>query len=212
MKKVLKLVWMVLFALPLISLTACGDEEETIVDAGGEEVVFKDYSDLLGKTMTDILNDKMKDFNPTMFTNGEGIFYSALNNDLGMNVNYLAVYFAFTYVEDDEVYIVEGSKNEKAIWVTEDVSDFTLDALANHLTSKYGKLTILSDGTYEYTKGNMLVWLEESKEEGEEPVCTISYLNKSEYEKFFRNDNATRGGADLGASMRKAARIQRAGK
>ena len=50
MKKAMKLVWMVLAALPMIALTACGDDEP---DNG---ISFKDYSILLNEDRDDIVN------------------------------------------------------------------------------------------------------------------------------------------------------------
>ena len=57
MKKAMKLVWMVLFALPLISLTACGDDDE-ITNDDGVTINIKDYSDLLGKTRDEVMKKR----------------------------------------------------------------------------------------------------------------------------------------------------------
>lgn len=85
MKKAMKLVWAVLFALPLIAFTSCGDDDEPILDNEGDEITLTDYSDLLNKSREDIITKKMKDFTP-YYQDIDGIFYDNDGNDLGENI------------------------------------------------------------------------------------------------------------------------------
>lgn len=191
MKKAMKLVWMVLLALPMISLTSCGDDDDTIMDDNGVEVQFKDYSNLLGKTMTDILNKEMKDYTPEMFEDGSGMVYYSDDQDLGDNVFYVSPSF-WLYGADEEVVY----QSEKSVMVLEEVYGFEKQAMYNHFSSKYGDATMLSDGTYEFTKGNMYIWLDYiSKNE-----IDIYYVNKSDYDKYVRETKGT----DSVAAIKKA--------
>ena len=56
MKKTLKFFWMAALCLPVLSFTAC-DNDNVIEDNDGDkiEVLFKDYSDLLGKKYDDVI-------------------------------------------------------------------------------------------------------------------------------------------------------------
>lgn len=192
MKKAMKLVWMVLFALPMVAFTACGDEDEP--DNG---LKFKDYSVLLNKDRKDILEKQMKDCTP-YYQNLDGIFYDNDGNDLGQYINEVDCYFTFEDLEENPSAVPE----EKCVWVDTEMSGVNAADLMNYLTDKYGKAAAENDDmdSYTFTKGNMYVWYDIDAEEG---VCYVGYVNKKSYDDY-NNGNAQ--------NIRKALKARRAAK
>ena len=202
MKKAMKLVWMVLVALPMIAITSCSDDDkDELITDDGVEVKFEDYSKLLNKTLSDILDKEMKDFNPDVYSDGSGVFYNSEDdNDLGINVNSVMVDFWF-YDEDENGDEIVLYKSQKSLMVMEEVYGFKQNDMYNFLTDKYGKPEMLSDGTYEYSKDNMYIWFEYINTND----ISIYYINKNEYDKYYR----TKANTKDGAYMRKAMKARR---
>lgn len=191
MKKAIKLVWMVLFALPLISLTACGDDDEP--DGG---ISFKDYSNLLNEDREDIIQKKMKDFTP-YYQDLDGIFYSREGNSLGNNIEEVDVYFTFADLDEDPSLVPD----EESVYVDVELFDFNSTDVFNYLTNKYGKAESNGPGSYTFTKGNMYVWYD--YEDGS--YMYVSYVNKKKYDDFKKDSKK-----DVRRAMkaRRAARVR----
>lgn len=169
MKKAMKLVWMVLFALPLISLTACGDDDE-ITNDDGVTINIKDYSDLLGKTRDEV----MKKMNMEVAeADEEGIVYIDPEN------NVLAVGAYYTFFEENEygALITYNKSVDVEVYIT----DFSYDDLYNFVSNKYGKGQMYED-ILVVSKGNMYVWLYWNDETswGE-----LSFVDKKEWDKNY---------------------------
>lgn len=190
MKKAMKLVWMVLFALPMVAFTACGDDDEP--DNG---LKFKDYSVLLDKTRKDIVDKEMKDYTPYETPAG-ALFYDNDGNALGQYIDEVDCYF--TWDDPFNVAVPE----EKCVWVDTEMSGVNAADLMNYLTDKYGKAAAENDDmdSYTFTKGNMYVWYDIDAEEG---VCYVGYVNKKSYDDY-NNGNAQ--------NIRKALKARRAAK
>ena len=189
MKKAMKLVWMVLFALPMVAFTACGDDEP---DNG---LKFKDYSELLNKDRKDIVDNKMKGMTPYWSVTG-ALFYDNDGNDLGQYIDEVDCYF--TWDDPETVTVPE----DKCIWVDTEMSGVNANDLFDYLSNKYGKATADSDDmdAYSFTKGNMYVWYDIDREEG---VCYVGYVNKKSYDDY-KNGNAQ--------NLRKVLKARRAAK
>lgn len=168
MKKAMKLVWMVLFALPMISLTACGDDDELKGD-DGVTINLKDYSDLLDKTKEDV----MKKMNIQVADeDNDGIYYE----NVAPNVEAVDIYY--TFFEENE-YGAQQTYN-KSVMVDVELSGFSYDELYNFCTDKYGKGQ-LNDDILTITKGDMYVWLDYDKADKD---GYITYVKKSEWDKI----------------------------
>lgn len=179
MKKAMKLVWMVLFALPMVAFTACDNDEP---DNGKS---FKDYSNLLNKTLTDILDKEMKNYQPYIQPDGSGVSYFDDANELGNNIENVNVWFTFFDEDAQGNYIMYP----KSVVVESYVEDFAEWEIKNYLTDKYGKSEQFEDGGYQYTYGNMYIWLDYVEDTGD---WVVSYLNKKEYDALGKNVQALR--------------------
>lgn len=175
MKKAMKLVWMVLFALPMLTLTACGDDDDELVDDNtGTTVELKDYSDLIGKKYTEVL-DKMGQ----NFDKDETNQYMIVYYDLDTNVSELDVFFTFFEPEDAPTLY------DKAVFVNVEVSGFSNAYLLNRLQKLYGEGTAHEDEgevwyTYEKDGKYILYEFDAANQEGE-----IAYFDKKEYDKVY---------------------------
>lgn len=171
MKKAMKLVWMVLFALPMISLTACGDDDDLIDDNTGISINMKDYSDLLDKTRDDVMKKMNMD---VADSDNNGIYYENVEN----GVPEVDVYY--TFFEDNEY----GAQQtyEKSVMVDVLVDGFPYNDLLNFVINKYGKGNLNNEGIYLIKKGDMYVWLEwdDEYEDG-----YITFVKKSEWDKVY---------------------------
>lgn len=177
MKKAVKLVWMLLFALPVLSLTSCenDDEKDLVYNNNGTGVDFKQYQDLLNKTRDDV----MKKMGIEVADADEyGIFYENVQT----SIPELDVYYTF-FNENEYGATVTY---EKSVWVDIMLTNFSDDELYNFLSDKYGKGSMNDAGIMVYTKGNLYVFYDyvDTNE------IWVSYLNKSEKDKA---DNNTRG-------------------
>lgn len=170
MKKAVKLVWMLLFALPVLSLTSCenDDDKDLVYNNSGIGVDFKQYQDLLNKDRDDV----MKKMNIEVADADEfGIFYENVQT----SIPELDVYYTFFY--ENEYGATETY--EKSVWVDIMLDKFSNDELYNFLTDKYGKGSMNEDDIMVYTKGNLYVFYDyvDTNE------IWISYVNKSEKDK-----------------------------
>lgn len=174
MKKAMKLVWMVLFALPFLTLTACGDDDELVDDNTGATVELKDYSDLIGKKYTEVLDKMGQNFDKDETNQYQIVYYN-----IDTNVSELDV--AFTFYEPEDA----PTLYEKAVFVNVEVNGFSNSYLLNRLQKLYGEGTAHEeDGeiwyTYEKDGKYVLYEYDAYSQEGE-----ISYFDKKEYDKVF---------------------------
>ena len=194
----MKLVWMVLAALPMIALTACGDDEP---DNG---ISFKDYSFLLDEDRQEILNKKMKGYEPVE-EDLYGVYYeSDAITSLGDNISEVNAYFTF-WEETSYGYVTY----EDCVQVDVCLEGFADSDMFNYLTNKYGKAQMIEDDEdedyvgYEFTKGNMYVWYDYiDKDE-----IWVSYVDKKEFDKYVNslpNAKAARKGLKAARKARRA--------
>ena len=166
----MKLVWMVLFALPMISLTACGDDDDLIDDETGTTINLKDYSDLLDKNRDDVM--KRMDMQVT-YSDEDGIYYETP----APGVDEVDIFY--TFFEDNEY---GAQKNyDKSVWVEVDLYGFTYDEIYNFATKKYGEGQMY-DGMLVIRKGDMYVWYEYDYDSD---TAELSFIKKSEYDKVY---------------------------
>lgn len=169
MKKAMKLVWMVLFALPMIGLTACGDEDEPDP--------FKQYDNLIDKTRSEVMKTVGAQISSEDLY---GVYYDNLNEG---NVKDLSVLFTLGE-ENNEGGLVTF---DKAVWVDEYLYGTSYQAVLNFLTDKYGKSTMFTvegdeeDGsdaeTYlQFEKSGKYIWLFND--------LSVTYVKKSEWDKI----------------------------
>lgn len=169
MKKAMKLVWMVLFALPLISLTACGDDDDDLVnDETGATVNIKDYSDLLDKSQKDVMNKMGIDVTEQ---NEFGLYYENVEK----NVEEVDVLFTL-FEEDHGAYVTY----DKSVMVNVDLTGFTYDDVYNFCSNKYGKGEMI-DGTLVIKKGSMYVWFE-YYDDADGGYSELTFVNKSKWD------------------------------
>ena len=164
----MKLVWMVLFALPMISLTACGDDDDLIDDETGTTINVKDYSDLLDKNRDDVM--KRMDM-PVADSDEEGIYYV----DPAPGVE--AVDIFYTFFEDNE-YGAQQIYN-KSVMVEVDLYGFTYDEIYNFCTKKYGT-GIMVENVLVITKGDMYILYEY---DNDTETAELTFIKKSEWDK-----------------------------
>lgn len=185
MKKAMKLVWMVLFALPIISLTSCEDDKDEL---------FKDYSNLLGKTRTQVLDI----MNRPADQEAEAFYFENINDV--PNVDEVDVYWTFYDYDSNGMVIFD-----KAVEVDTYLVGLSAAEITNHLTDLYGKSKVLS---YE-DEGD--VWEEIRWEKGNKYIffdsedLAVSYVDKKEWDKSVENYDDE----DVAMSMR-AHRLRRA--
>ena len=153
MKKVLSLLWVALFALPMFTLVSCDKDDDK------EEALFKDYSVLIGKTrqgVTDYVGVE-----PAL-TDAEYQGY-VVNTE---NVTSLVAWFSyFDGITLDKAVIVQSFLNENLKYTE----------VSNYLNSKYDFEGIDEDGWYTYTKGSLLIQYIPFDEDGEIDN-TVQYL------------------------------------
>ena len=179
MKKAIKLVWMVLFALPLISLTSCGDDDDP-VNVGGIEVSFKDYSYLIGKSRVEVQSD----MNLTISNQDQfGIYYDAetVNEP---HIGDVDVFFTVFQKDDNGNYIL----TEKASEIEVEVTGYTQAQIFDYLGEKYGKPSMNEYGRYTFEKGNLIVWFEWDEDDS---IAEITYIDKKEWDKAYGTKGAT---------------------
>lgn len=175
MKKAMKLVWMVLFALPLISLTACGDDD--LENEDGATVNLKDYSDLLDKTQKDVMNKMDMDVTDQ---DQYGLYYENVDK----NVEEVDVFY--TFFEENEYGAIVTY--DKSVMVEVDLKGFTYDDVYNFCSSKYGKGEMY-DGMLVIKKGDMYVWYEYNND----GTAELTFVKKSEWDKVY-GEIKTKGG------------------
>ena len=189
MKKAMKLVWMVLFALPLISLTACGDDDEP--------APFKEYGYLIDKTRDKVIEDLP--FSVSEEETG-ALYYWDINTD---HVSDLAVLFTFDEYDDKGALVVYN----KAVWVSQFVYGLSYQTVYNHLESQYGSGKIMTipatsedpeENYFQFEHGGKYIWLYND--------MMITYVKKSDWDKL---NVKTRGGEDLMRVMVDKARAGR---
>lgn len=183
MKKAMKLVWAVLFALPLIAFTSCGDDDEPILDNEGDEITLTDYSDLLNKDRDEIITKKMKDFTP-YYQDIDGIFYDNDGNDLGENIAEVDCFFTFEDIEANPSVVPD----KESVEVMVELYDLDANTVLTYLSKKYGEVVANGDGAFTFTKGNMYVWLDIDDED----YLSISYVNKKKFDDY-KNSLSTKG-------------------
>lgn len=188
MKKVMKLVWMVLIALPMISLTACGDDDEL------GTINMKDYSSLLDKTRDDVLKKMNMD---VAGSDEEGIYY--LNVEEGVP----EVDVFFTFFENNQYGTLQ--LYDKSVMVDVEVNGFPYNDLLNFVNDKYGKGTMDEDGIYVVKKGDMYVWLDWDSTEKD---GYLTFVKKSEWDKVF-GEIKTKGGNNYLIEVLRARRAAR---
>lgn len=168
MKKAIKLVWMVLFALPMVSLTACGDDDEN-------SAPFKEYDYLLGKTINQAVNDLPFEVSAQ---DVEGVFYVGINYQ-GVADLYVANSFGdkddkgATIVYNEVVYVMEN--------LMENVNYVDV---ANYLEDKNGKsieINIAEPGeapelVKRWDKGGKYIFLYNDEDK------SVAYANKKYYD------------------------------
>lgn len=179
----MKLVWMVLFALPLMILPACGEEDDLEGD-NGAVVNMKDYSDLLDKKRSEVFDRMDVD---VYATDEEGIYY------LDVDKNVLGVSVLYTFGEENEY----GAPvtYEKSVMVDVILDGFNYDTVYNFVTDKYGKGQMIED-ILVIKKGDMYVWYTWNDEYD---WAEISYVNKKEWDKLY--GELTKG-FDMAAAIR----------
>lgn len=111
MKKALKLVWMVLFALPMVAFTACGDDDKDDDDDNGgnggtNTELFADYSPLVGKTRSQVINYMGND--PIYEVDGVTMGYYVDRN----NVETVVAMFELDDVTSDRVLAVASTLDD----------------------------------------------------------------------------------------------------
>ena len=188
----MKLVWMVLFALPIISLTSCEDDKDEL---------FKDYSNLLGKTETEVLN--IMDRPATQVT--AAIYFENINDV--PNVEEVDVYWTLDDYDDNGNLIVFN----KAVQVDTYLVGLTSAEITNHLTDLYGKSKVL---TYEDEEDGD-VWTETRWEKGNKYIffdaedLTVTYVDKKEWDKSVANYGGDDDNAAMSLRARKLRRAHR---
>lgn len=136
-KSFMKLVWMVMFALPLVMFTSCGDDKEN--DEPETQTLFKDYSFLLRKTPSQVKSSMGTPDDADV----EGWYYE-VNKD-----NVIDLYAFFTDLDEDEY-------GEYEIYDTVQIVDVNLDEdvksndVQNLFNKKYDMLEVDEDGDYYY--------------------------------------------------------------
>ena len=182
MKKALKLVWMVLFALPMISLTACGDDDDLVDNETGATVNMKDYSDLLDKTKEDVskkMGIEVAD------QDEEGLYY------VGISKNVLGVSVLYSFGEFDENNVLKTY--DKSVMVDVILDGYNYDTVYNFVTDKYGKGEMI-ESILVIKKGDMYVlytWNDE------QDWAEISYVKKSTWDKEFGELTKADGTLDI---------------
>lgn len=170
MKKAVKLVWMLLFALPVLSLTSCENDDDLVDNETGTTINLKDYSDLLDKTRDDV----MKRMNIQVAASDEdGIYYE----NVAPGVEEVNIFY--TFFEENEY---GAQKNyDKSVMVEVDLTGFTYDEIYNFCSSKYGKGQMYDDMLV-ITKGSMYVWYEYDEND---KTAELTFIKKSEWDKEF---------------------------
>lgn len=182
MKKALKLVWMVLFALPMISLTACGDDDDLVDNETGATVNMKDYSDLLDKTKEDVskkMGIEVAD------QDEEGLYY------VGISENVLGVSVLYSFGDFDENNVLKTYG--KSVMVDVILDGYNYDTVYNFVTDKYGKGEMI-EGMLVIKKGDMYVWYTWNDEQD---WAEISYVKKSTWDKEFGELTKADGTLDI---------------
>lgn len=170
MKKAMKLVWMVLFALPMISLTACGEDDDLIDDETGTTINLKDYSDLLNKSKEDVM--KRMDMKVTD-SDEDGIYYV----DPAPGVEEVDIFY--TFFEENEYGAQQNY--DKSVQVEVDLYGFTYDEIYNFCTKKYGDGQ-MHNGILVIRKGDMYVWYEYNNNSD---TAELTFINKKEWDKVY---------------------------
>lgn len=183
MKKAMKLVWMVLFALPMISLTACGDDDE-LENSDGVTINLKDYSDLLDKSRNDVMDRMGIEVTDEDL---DGIYYEDVND----NVSEVDVYY--TFFEENE-YGTE-QRYEKSVMVEVDLVGWTYDQIFNFVSKKYGN-GAMYQGMFVVTKGDMYVWYEYDDSDN---TAELTFVNKKEWDKVYGEIKTKAGDVDVNA-------------
>lgn len=201
MKKVLKLAWMLLFALPLVTFTSCGDDDEP----GDGGISIKDYSDLLGQTRDDILDKKMKNYEASEL---ETYYISYLaydeelgiSNDLGNNIAGIDIWYTLF---EEESY---GYKPyDKSVMVDCYLYGLKFNDVFNYLADKYGKASMVTgaegdDFDYQFEKGDKYIWLTQEVED-DYTLVYITYVDKKKWD-----DAYTKAASTSLRAMKKAAK------
>ena len=184
MKKTIKLVWMMLFALPFVAFTSCSDDDDLEDNNTGTKVELKDYSDLIGKKYNDVIK-KMGGNYDTEASNQFQLVY--INPD--DNVTYLdALYTFYDEGTDGNYYPNSTTPYEKCVQVDVNVKGFDGTYLINRLQDFYGKTQFDTDeeGTYAFwDKDGKYIIYEFVNGEGE-----ITYIDKKEFDKAYPDDAA----------------------
>lgn len=191
----MKLVWMVLFALPLMTMTACGDDDDLVDDNTGATVELKDYSDLIGKKYSEAIEKMGPNYDQDETDQWEIVYYNIDPNVVELDI-------CFTFYEDDEV-----APYEKAVMVDVDVVGFSNSYLLNRLQKLYGEATTNQDEDgelyYTYEKSGKYILFEYYKEYNE---GQITYFDKKEFDKVF---GSTKAGANSLKAVRDNAKAAR---
>lgn len=168
----MKLVWMMLIALPMVAFTACGDEDDTITDDAGNavKVDLKKYSDLLDKTRDDVMKRVGLAVSEETL---EGIFYHDLNDDY---IDELDIFYTFDERNENGALVTY----EKSVAVALELYGFSYTDMFNHLQDLYGKGNFDEEGTYVMEKSGMYIWFD-YYDDGE---TDITYIQKKEWDKI----------------------------
>ena len=155
----MKLVWMVLFALPLISLTACGDDDE-------DNDLFKDYSYLINKTRDDVKKN-------LGVAPAEEDLESLVYENIQPNIPTLIAWF--TLWEENETGLVTY---EKVQMVDVELKGLSYSEVYNHLTDLYGKAELDDYDDMRWEKSGKYIWLDQDGSE-----LWVTYADKKAWDK-----------------------------
>ena len=162
MKKAMKLVWMVLVALPMIAITSCSKDDDD-----PENALFKDYSTLIGKTR-------------------QGVIDYIGEDPYSQDSEYQFFVFEEETIEYDHVVSVTAMYDDEEGNVLDKVSNVgsVLDpalkntSIQNYLNEKYDYEFVDEDGDYVYTKKDLYIFYTPATEDS---FATVLYIDSKAF-------------------------------
>lgn len=174
MKKTLKFAWMLLLALPTLAFTACGDDDEPIVELPDDEVaLFEDYSVLLGKNRQGVINY----FGEEPYEMGADYQLFVVGEN---NVDDVRTWYSYFEGEIfDEVVIVESYLSDELNTIE----------VSNFLNTLYEFEGIDDDGWFTYKHGDYRInYIPEAAVEEDEIGNFVQYIDLKKLDSTKGND------------------------